>query len=1630
MQIKANPNNKIRQSIFNGYYSYTPDLMVPKAKLYAFSSPSFPIGDTGLFLPPFDAILKDNTSGKNTIIGVGRKQSKLEKLVNADRSGKLYFYNSAVLWGACHGFGRTDLTYYSGANFYNAFYPAGYYSPPFGENLTILKSNQDGYLNLNQGSCSKIGLTEYNELMGIVSMGATDVGAVTTSIQPYTYSPLHSPRASCPSDLTVLTYYEEVNLKLTAGTSTALGANLFYNGNPIPTSLDNYRIRFDPKQGRYQLIDIPGDKINKRIPYKDSRPIPSYKSSEQHNVLADVLCPAAVMETNTDIGRGSNGTQMIESVDIGTATSTTAPTEQVFINGGGDTEFYYWHFTFKENSDSLPFSNSATSITVNGPSRVTHRSVFQDTMLFNPMLSLEESYWQNRQCPDVVDYLPWTFGASIYACPSDHFDVPYYAATRKFGFYGTRFLSHCTKLNLTETLSGVSNATELVMANDAGITATISFANFMKEPIGLDDGGAASWAQYNSLMATAKTEERYGNMYALNKAFFLWANYPLYISGIELGKLTSGVDGFSYLFSRMINPFKQYLGNTKEDFINSGEPNIIMQAGMAGTTNLVEKGVVTDLLFTNNIYHQFLDGYKKLILNDSQRQAWTDLEDTFSTCVVRPLNNFPFSEYLKGFYPVDEDFYSGILISREKRMLTRNLENTVHGNAIDLYPLNHIPFSFDRAIDYLESPLWGRSIGASSTTLPEINRRYFEGAYGKPGDISGLLKSLNDLTNTNTLSFYPGFFNDITFGKLNPSRTFIPALSGEMKDTKGRKIICSGWLGLGYNEIGKLDKEFSCFTPIFTQHPVPKLFCKIGQHPTFHASAVDYHTIPDDKLSYRYPEIGYWANLLKLVNSKGKNLYPLKYKWLRVPKSKYTSFLSSGILKMGEYASSTGEWGCMEGDGPNCTFFRPKLCQPSGINGSDEDYYTFIHGTTAEVDDKFYYMCMASGRFGVRISEPSELNIEDWLRFDVSFRNGTNSSVGSLKIEFKVEDYNGSMKKIDFSAENIPAYGGYQFDPSALPECTVEQKMPPPNAGYGDVKAYKFVGSIGYVGATRSWAPDTLMNTRGTRGAWGRFIEYGALVPFSKKLTQSDGNLLYGYKHLPECVRWKMPKGKKGILVTAYIDGCSISHWTLNQRAVAAMDSRVGMRWFKMGHAGQLYPPISVPKISPAIGGFTWGAPGSDPLIGVMGVGHWQWGNNLGAIKRFGKLSNAKTKDIVFEGAGAPRAGNADYDALIEKVKDKFIQQTVLGGINCGWTPYGLGRNMLYYIESFGRFYELCDLMKKKNVTNISFMCPGLRHTNSAIQYFWLGQPNNTSLERRPMFGPYAHQWRVRRHNRDRNGNGMSEGFYSMGWDSKFSLLYDAPAIFGLYVKTFASNEYAKKVRAVYKAAQKLFPDGINYPVIKTKWFGSLGEEGGGPNTYKMYGSYNCRSSGPQDDPVCEYMAAALELGGSPDFSAYSCPSHRLLKGECFDPCVSIRYGQGFFPGGKHQNLFNYSNPAAPNATVKLVAMANIENNNIITTDEQSSTDKNVFFRAPVNTPHALVSRQIAINGPTTVLPFHKENIAGISPCKDGGSDHCNYITPTIHLNGTSTLLKYETSFLAAQNYAANQFSSYNTFVD
>jgi hypothetical protein len=1579
MKIAKGIQNEVKNHILSGFYYQRVTGL--RGRLYEFSSPSNPISGFAL---PYDAFLLNPDPTGNRVLGAARKATR-DCPPNGDRSGALYYYNNLDLIGACHGYGHNENTFYSGFNFYNAFYPLGYFSPPYGENHSIFKANLDGYDNLINGSCNPLTVTEYNEHFGIVSKTASDIELLSSTHTANIYAPVVSPKEACPPEVASASYFDEIQFSNIAGTTLALGGNNYHNSNPIPTALDSFDIKVN---SRYSTLkeSIDGKNVYKVV-YTGGRPQPSYDSNSEVNKLNNALCLASIMETRVSIGRGTNGLQLIEAPD--------ALRGQIGdqVSFAGVDNYHYWHFIFRENAATLPFANNFSLRESNKTVRV--RTVGEGTMLFLPILSSEDSYWQNRQCPATVDFLPWNYGASIYACPSEHFDVPYYAAIKKFGFYGTRFLNTCKSLNLTNPISGVENASELP-TGDSNLVLEEGLTEPDEE---LDIDGNWSFSYYNNLLKTAKSEEQYANMYALNKGFFLWANSGWLVSGSDFSTLSSLNSGVAPLFNYLCSKFDYALRSGLNSFTGN-EPNITL---LQDTFLVVASGQSNDILLTDTEYQKFrksLDG----VLRHGEHDYWNAIESKFAFYVVSGAPDV-ITYQLNQTLDVNRNFYQTVLSGREKRLMTRYFENVVRGNPIDLYPLNNIPFSFDAARDYIESTGWGRreTTFGTNSTLPEINRRYFEGAYSQSSAFTGLQEALSKLSEVQTDYFYPGFFNSIHCKKELPSVSYERAVSGQIIDVSGRLFSPEGWMTLGYNEIGKLDSKFSCFTPLFVQHPLPTTFCKIGQHPTLRALGIDYHTIPEDKLSRRYPEIVFWASRLKLLDCNGRNLYPLKYKWYRIPKGNYSEALATNLfLASGEPAHPTGNWSCIEGDGPECTVFHPTESYPiySGVM-KNPDNYTFIKGAVKGDDDQYYYFCTLSGRFGLRISNPTELNIEDWLRFDVSVKNGTNT-IGALTVDFDVNDYNGENHKISFaSSENVAQYQGFQQDIDTAPETVVEQKIPPPNAGWGDVTAYRFIGPVGYVGATRSYTPSTLKDTRGLRETWGHILEYGQLVPLEKRLSQDEGDLLYGYSHLPICENYEMPNGKKGVKATTYYQGYKVGHWTLTQKAVASLDNKAGIQWDKLFNHGELYPPAQSPY---------------EILFPNFGIGHWQWGNNLGAIKRFGKFSTSK--DIKFVGGYG-----VGTNQNINQVKEKLIGPTDLAGENCGYTKYGLGRNMLYYLEAYERFYIICDPVKKKNVSNRSFICPGLRQTNSAIQYFWLGKPANTYVKRRAMYGPYAYQWQVKRHNRDRNGNGISEGFHSMAYGTKYSLLYDAPAVYGLYYKKNTSNRYLRQLKDLEAARNAI--NGLTVTNVRNTWFGERKNEG----TSRSYGntSFSCDpTSQHYREDICNYVSAGQSIASNINWEDHVCPQDAVAEGSCFDPCMSMRYGQGFFPGGKTLDLFSNRAASDNNAqsakTIKLVPLARInEGGGFVAGDDPATNREDLIFRNPLSTPHARVVQGLKAIGDEIEEPI---TIAGISPCQDGGSDHCNYMTPTLHLGVSSYLYGQTNFFNQLKIFASNIYNN------
>lgn len=1668
-------NSEIKNNIFNGSYWITVAPVDPDLKDFWISKGLNPTGITGVLVkyssPDYITLGFFSSSFNYKISKIGENiYNALLGIVEPDfltsylpdfyydsngnkiypsppefaYSGYIYYSISTSIIGACHGFGNDKNVWYSGYNFYNAFHPQGYIAPPFGESFSVYLKGDYGYKALDLNCHNSLTSQEYNDLIGIVSETNKDIDdSVDTdlTLQTSSESFINSPAIACPQDLSVAFYFREKQYSLIAGSAAAISANTHFNTNPIPSSLDMFNVK---TKLRYKGSSSQDGTFT--VNYQNDQPVPQYKNNRLgNNPLSSNYCYGISTE-----GILSKASVNIESFILDSPDILGAPSKSKF-------EFFTWwnswHFLFKENSDGFPFQNDFKLYSKGGGGddyigvAKTPISTNYGSQLFQSFLSDPDHYWENRQCPGIIDFLPHTFGASIYACPSYHFDVPYYAALNKFGFYGARFLTSCVKLNLTESnASGVKNSLELPYTGYSyNIKEGMDPVEDTLTTININ-------SKYDTLLKIANKEEKNNDFYNSNKLFFLYTNYNIISGSSEFSYLTgkySFINDLIYSYTEEIDSFFK-TGSGEEnlfkdvsfnrDFLRrpSVEENEIIFTGSDPTIFLNKKYSSLSKEIKNSV--SFLDF-----------KAWEKIEKEFLNVVLSSSGI------------VNTGFYDEFIKSKNKRFLGRYIENYIAGNPIDLYPSNKIGFNYDRAKDFIESYSWGKSTGIFSTTSTfedtGLNRRYFLGTYSDYSSFQGYLDYIKSVdSQISTGAFYPGYFNSFFGTEFEETQSYKksikPVITGnsfgpddigylnlnldknEIKNS--RNNLGKGWYAFGYGGGVNLDKSYTCFTPIFVQQPINLVHCKIGQSPTFRCLAVDYHTIPEDKINDRYPEIMYWAEKLKIVNDKKKNKYPLTYKWFRIKKSdcnnNFNNFIASGYFsndvqslfhdETGAYplepSSPSGNWCCLEGNDPSCTLIHPKECDPvftkkssswsnkyEGTPGYEEAkrnnfYMSFKKGAIKNVDDQYYYFCMTKGRFGVRISEPSELFIDNVLKFDISIQNGGNYNIGDkISISFDTrtgkvieinDDYNEEVPLFAGIKKSVASYEGFLNDPDCIPENVIQQKIPPPNRGWGDVYSYKFVGTWGYRGALQTFTPGTLDDTRGLLGTWGRFLNYGSLKTFTKVLSQEDGDAIYGIPHLPSCISGDIVDRKYGLFVKINLDeeGKFIYNWTTNQNPIVSTDGRFGVIWNKLGNAGELYIPSS----------FT-----SNAVINAVtpGLGQWQWGNNLGSIHKFGY----KTPNYFLQ----TYPGRLN-DKQINKLKEKLLIYSP-DGKECGYNPQGLGRNMLYWIEGFSSFYLICDPLKKKNVTNYNYMNPGLRHTNSSIQYFWLGKPSNCYLKRRPMFGPYAYQWKVMPHNRDRNGNGMSEGFYSYGWATNYSLMYDAPAIYGLFRKYKQSDRnYINEMNRI--RSEVFSPTGQR--AVRYTRFGFTKGNGGARRYGNVWigvitGTGSVDSIGlplPSGEVLArDYVKSGEFLAKNPEFDLYGCSDKDLENGNCFDPCLSIRYPFGFLPGGKFQSLA-VAEPAN-GAAYNLVA------NNIHTGKDFEK--KTVYlsgapFRGPFGTPHHKFLEKTGLS------------LNGFSPCRDGGADHCNYMTPTINL-GSSSFISTESSPVPLAVETANSAVDY-----
>jgi len=1597
MNITDTGHNVIQNNIFDGAYF----IQIEPTGLLGWSALSDigvnPSGVTGT--PVFFQTGNQYIDSGYLLTGFGSSLGIAEGIstISSNISGYVFFKINTPIYGLCHGVGSDANTWFNGYNFYNGFHQAGYFAPPFGENLSVYIQNQDGSSALAEdGSCATLTNAEYNDIFGICTQLDDNIDASSDSATAF----INSPSIACPQDLSVTFYWHEVQYNIIAGTAAAITANGFYNSNPIPTSLDNFYVKTNQRYVTTtsglgtSVSNGDGTTTSQNlniITYVSGKPSPNYPTSGGYNIFNNLTCPGVLAE-------GSISEQIVSSqlTDDPDTLNTDA-----LGNFDSDNWWHIWHFLYQENSDGFPFSNGYDNQGDNFGVAETSNQSNQGSELFEYELSDSDNYWDRRQCPEVVSFLPHTFGGAIFACPSYYFDVPYYAALKKFGFYGTRFLDGCVSLDMEYYSSGQNEILDL----DLPATGYSYTTPGDSEPAP-DLGTNGSFSAYTNLLRVAAAEENQTDFFALNKLLFMWANSGLILNTTQYNSF-SGNSGFASVFTNMFSQFNTAFPSGTGQLVNMS--NSLFTSGDSFV--FYDTGTTYPFLADNSQYAIYRNNLLKTFTGANDSENWQYIEDNYGSAVLQSAGN------------VATDFYHQLATGKQQRFQTRYFENFINGNAIDLYPSNKIYFSFDSASGYINGSGWGKApfggYGASATFNDSgLSKRFFLGAYGDGQNLSGLQNFVNNATNIVNSSFYPGYF-DSNIGMEFPSPSYTPVVTG-WSGTNGNFMPISGnWLALGYNGIGQLQGNFSCFTPIFIQQPFNKTYCKIGQSPTFRALAVDYHTIPEDKINIRYPEIVYWTTKLKTIGTGYNNLYPLQYQWYRILKSNcvtggntgFSNFLLNPNFSLLDPSNPSGDWCALEGNGPYCTLIHPSSCVPPFTPNPawaysnrttpmyqeaqrNNFYMTSKKGAIKGVDDQYYYFCMVQGRFGVRISEPSELFIEDWLAFDLSVQNGGNISMQPPAVIFQ-GNLNGTEQTITVSPVNsMTAYDGFQRSNDFIPEDVIQEQIPPPNAGYGDVYSYKFVGMWGYGGATQTYSPGTLNDTRGLKQTWGRLLHYGTLKQYYTSLNQNQGDLLYGTNHLPACVSgnggYSMPIGQQGIKVSSQ----GFVHWANMQMPLADTNGNYGVLYSQLGNAGELYVPADMTNN------------GGSQTIGP-GLGQWQWGNNLGTIHNFGwnsqLLTNGTPNEADIDNGNITSTPYQLTAAQLTQLKKLVLNDGVLGGKNCGWQRYGLGRNMLYWIEGFSSFYLYCDPLKKKNVQNLNYMGPGLRQTNSSMQYFWLGKPNNAYLDRYPLFGPYAYEWKMRRQNRDRNGNGFSEGFYSYGWNGNYSQQYDAPAVYGLAIKYLPRSDTS--IVNSLNAGRAAFY-GTNLQGVKQNRFGFIANADQEGITYgdTFLGVFDENTS-----PTAQYVASGAANAGSQKTEIYGCNDADLAAGKCFDPCLSMRYQFGMLPGGKKQEFWTSS--GSYNLVPNNMVVGGVPVKSTVTGAD------GVYFRGPFGAPHL----KYLVSG-LGYTPSSQE-LNGVSPCFDGGTDHCNYITPTLNL-GTSMYLEQNVStFLSNANLASQAIS-------
>jgi len=1610
---------------------------------------------------------------------------------------------SEKIYETCHGVGyhEDDIGTKAGRtgeyNFYNAPYGPGYYQPPFGEFHSIA----EGEDTIKSSSTRKLGELNKPDQLNLFGLRLREVqntkgyqgfDECMASIESAPMVRFHEVPSYCPRKANqkkvekyVLAYphlsvgslatYELTN----GGFSHGLFGGNIYNHNPFPCSYDRGMIivnsvykmvnrpsmPFTAAKCRYDITGPVG--VTKLNPYDRAGDYPTLNEGlkgGKSNPDGFPNSPTPVSFTQESKERHVEG---LADFDMNSV-------KKFILFGKGADRFFsfnagmYWDFVFKGNHRILPFGNETE---INGKQAIKQND-----------LERENHWWEHREYPQNIDFLNHAYGNNLNACPSNYLDVPYYASIGRFGYLGARFQNTLTK--------GKTGAD-----HPDGLFAHVGYE---KSSSPVKDSMSNN---YDTLLKTAATEAQNYSWFVSDRSLFLNLNKNI-LSGSQEYKdfknstsITQEVkDSFDVLCdigATGLNFTTAEQSGTKNDFfisgINRGPESFVYDespieklalnlsgADLLSFDNLIKKYAsfkVKDVIgnidtewydnVTNQKRRRIASGYYSNIVLGNPVDLFPDNQITF--CLEK-ANDFINSKYIK-FATINPSSNQGP--TEEVPVTDRRYFSTSFSKQTELDRVSGIVSEAKNKIKSISPHKYNNDLTGSTNNfyLGNMNRKKCGiDNFIPEREVSGgrSLGSANlSLTVINPPHKYQGaIFNSSHWSKF----AAVPWTTDEDQDGNPIAIppvedyrinpLRSGWHTVGLGDIGKIKghSNFSCFLPLFLQQPRNE-FVKLRQPPKFRVYALDYHSIPEEKIRENlgtaprargtisnvgngfgddggripgHPEINYWLLKTKTTNQRGKNLYPLKYKWYRITRTNAPNYYKTKNQNLLEASSIIGDWCCAEGDGPDCTVIKPKECR--NLNGGlmtsagtiSEESASIFMGPNADDANNYYYFCRVEGRFGWRDSEFAKITQDDTVTASIAIY----SKVGTMSSPQMIV---GDPKdKIQFK---FPARCGIIPDPDILSEAVQETIFLPGNKIRSECTMTRIVGPEGVRGVTRVFTPSTNVDTIGKTIRGAHFQELGAIVDNTIKITDDQAKILYCRRALPYC-----NVDANGNAITQTWPGVPISfpgfiHRTRYVKAIFSNRNAEGRRINQIQNIAQFYPQITYR--------------GTDLLYGQNyndNQGHDQFQENLGAIKilsrkRENNFNNQAIEIVPSQARAFSSRSEPGFQQAITELnlpqgtpplevwstilQEKFfrpreiagnkvkqflnkhfgfslqgnlqvnpaITNDVITGPECGYVDPTAGRLMHYYVEAKGN-YNIACFDDGSTIRNTAFIAPGLRTGRPGLQYNFLGKPNSTRLRWKSMPGPYAFQWKVERHNRDRNGNGMPLGFYSYIYGTRIDDLYDAAAVYGASMRIRPPDpglrndiKNLKKLRQIaFNAGMDGYSDQTTQVLVTTH--GVYGPPGRGCGTlqWKIFDDGGCF-------PNCEivdYIEAASNFGSPErrdfprDYKDFGClpqptKDFKKLFGGCFPPCLSLKYPEGFNPkGGRSFNM-------------KL----------------NGGRNENIFLCHPSS------SNQLQ---PQQKFAYRNSKLANIirinmTPCEDGkdfNKDLCNYLTPTLHL-GTDT---------------------------